>query len=771
MTNDPAKKEELSKLPEASPPEEAGSLIVGKPAQKAGGPEAVLSTLKHLRRETGLIRGTKTLLRTNQQEGFDCPGCAWPEAMVGRGKIEFCENGAKAIAEEATLQKVDGSFFSSRTLHELSLQTDYWLGKRGRITQPLFKAADSKTYVPISWTGAFQKISQRLNSLSTPNQAVFYTSGRTSNEAAFLYQLFVRSFGTNNLPDCSNLCHESSGVALKETIGIGKGTVRLEDFESAQLILVIGQNPGTNHPRMLIALQKAVRNGAKIVSINPLKEAGLCAFAHPQEPGGLLGFPTALAKLHLPVCINGDVALFKGLIKEVLEIERENSVLDWDFIQNHTLGFEELRNNIDRTDWQEILENCGISRPLLKETARLFIESERTIACWAMGLTQHENAVATIQELVNLMLLKGQIGKEGAGLCPVRGHSNVQGDRTMGIWERPPSDFLDRLEKEFCIRTPREPGTNTVESIEAMLEGKVRVFFAMGGNFLQAGPDTERTALGLRNCDLTVQVSTKLNRSHLITGKEALILPCLGRTERDGENPPRFVSVENSMGIVHSSQGKLPPTSPDLLSEVEIVGRLAQETLVGKNSIPWEDLSQNYGKIRDHISRVIPGFEDFSSRILKPGGFELPNPPRDSRTFPTHSGKANFSVHPVKPIQLERGEFLMMTIRSHDQFNTTIYGLDDRYRGIYGDRRVVFMNSEDMQERGLKAKNMVNLVSGHESSLRKVRNFRVVPYEIPRRCIATYFPETNPLIPLEKVAVKSYTPASKSVICRLEIPS
>ena len=765
------KEKQDSKEPIPFPPDEAGDLKTSPSATGAGGPGAVFSSLKHLYREGGIIRSTSAMLKANQLDGFDCPGCAWPESVDHRGKIEFCENGAKAIAEEITTQRVDGAFFENKTLSSISLENDFWIGKRGRITEPLYKTKNAHTYVPITWELAFQKITNHLKTLE-PEEMVFYTSGRTSNEAAFLYQLFVRSLGTNNLPDCSNMCHESSGVALKESIGIGKGTVRLEDFEKSQLIFVIGQNPGTNHPRMLIALQKAVRNGATIVAINPLREAGLSAFAHPQEPEGILGLQTPLAKIHLPVKINGDVALFLGLIKAVLELERNTpgKILDWPFIEKHTHGFSALQSQAEASDWGPIVKISGISKELIEETAAIYASSHRTIACWAMGLTQHVNAVANIQQVVNLMLLRGNVGKTGAGLCPVRGHSNVQGDRTMGIWERPPAEFLEAIDREFLISCPRKPGLNTVESIQAMLDGNVGFFCAMGGNFLQAGPDTEKTALGLKNVDLAVHVSTKLNRTHLVTGPESIILPCLSRTDLDGHGESRFLTVENSMGIVHPTRGNLEPCSKNLRSEVEIVSGLASSYFGDSHPIQWSELGENYDRIREHISRVIPGFHDFNHRLSKQGVLELPNPPRDSRDFLTTTGKANFFVHSPVHTDLKSGEYLLMTIRSHDQFNTTIYGLDDRYRGIFGDRRVVFMNIKDMQEIQILEKQLINLVCREDGEERRVRNFRVIAYEIPRGCIASYFPEANPLVPLSKIALKSHTPASKSIICTVEKP-
>jgi molybdopterin-dependent oxidoreductase alpha subunit len=756
-------------LPVALSSEEFTGIEIGKVKNAAGGIPAVVSSMRHAWGEAGVVRGTKVLSKLNQKGGFDCPGCAWPDPDGHRSRTEFCENGAKAVAEEATAARVTPEFFAQYTLSELAQQSDFWLGKRGRITHPMVLRASSTRYEPISWDEAFQIIANELNALASPDEALFYTSGRTSNEAAFLYQLFVRSFGTNNLPDCSNMCHESSGVAMSETIGVGKGTVTLDDFQKADAIFVIGQNPGTNHPRMLTALQSAVRRGCKIVSINPLPETGLQRFKHPQEISGVLGHGTALECLHLPVRINGDVALLKGIMKAMLEAEdaQPNRVLDHDFIKEHTVGFDEFAEDLRRENWDDLVEKSGIAREQIQDAAEIAIESKATICCWAMGLTQHKNAVGNIQEAVNLLLMTGSLGREGAGVCPVRGHSNVQGDRTMGIWERPASGFLDALKREFGFEPPRHHGLDVVEAIKAMHEGSARVFFAMGGNFLSATPDTNYTAEALRKCNLTVHVSTKLHRGHLVTGKTALILPCLGRTEHDiQKNGEQFVSVENSMGIVHSSRGTLSPASNHLLSEPAIVARLATATLNGKSSIDWNDLVEDYDRIRVLIERVIPGFESYNERVCQPEGFYLPNAAKE-RKWQTASGKAHFTVHQAPKHELKADQWMMMTIRSHDQYNTTIYGLDDRYRGIHNERRVVLLHADDVREAGLKRGDVVDLVSHFEDEERVAPNFIVVPYDIPKRCAATYFPETNVLVPICSVAEKSNTPASKSVVISL----
>ncbi len=741
---------------------------VGSPSQAAGGIPAVMSTFEHAARKMGVVRGVKTLLRMNQKEGFDCPGCAWPDPEH-RSTVEFCENGAKAVADEATKMRVTPGFFARHSISALMERSGRWLNAQGRLTHPMVRREGSDHYESISWEDAFAIIGDELQELDSPDEAVFYTSGRTSNEAAFLYQLFVREFGTNNLPDCSNMCHESSGVGLSEVIGVGKGTVLLEDFDKADAIFVIGQNPGTNHPRMLTALQSAKRNGATIVSINPLRETGLVRFKHPQEVGGLVGKGTPLASLHLQVRINGDVALLKGIMKAMLEEEeqRPGEVLDHEFIEEYTEGFEAFVEDLRQESWEDIVEKSGVERDQIQQAAEIAVDSEATIACWAMGLTQHENGVANIQEVVNFLLMRGQIGKPGAGACPVRGHSNVQGDRTMGIWDRPTAEFLDSLEGRFGFEPPREHGLDTVHAIKAMHEGSAKVFVGMGGNFLSATPDTNFTAEALENCELTVQVSTKLNRAHLVTGKKALILPCLGRTEIDVQKSgEQFVSVENSMGVVHPSEGRWQPASDELLSEPAIVAGMARATLGEASKVNWEELVEDYDRIRDAIEDVVDGFDDYNERVRQPGGFVLPNGARE-REFHTDTGKAKFTVHPIPEHKLGDGEFLMMTIRSHDQFNTTVYSNDDRYRGIKNGRRVVMLNEQDIAEMGLEKGQMVDLVGEYGGKERVAPDFRVVPYDLPRRSAGTYFPEANVLVPVDSYAKRSHTPASKSVVITL----
>lgn len=755
-----------STLPDAEPPRRLLDLKRGAPAKKAVGTPAVVNSLRHIHEQAGLARGTAALLKANQKGGFDCPSCAWPDPDGKRSSFEFCENGAKAIATETTRKRADATFFAAHSLTELGDWSDHDLNDAGRLTEPMVLNSGDTHYRPISWDEAFALVAQELNACTSPDEASFYTSGRASNEAAFLYQLFVRQYGTNNLPDCSNMCHESSGAALKQTVGIGKGSVTLEDIEHTDCLLVIGQNPGTNHPRMLTSMEQTVKNGGRIISVNPLLETGLKAFSHPQKLSGLLGQATPLQSLHVPVRINGDLPFIKGLLKCVLEAEAKapGTVVDQAFITDHTTGYNELIASLADVSWADLCSQSGLTESQIRTAADAFISAEEAITCWAMGLTQHHNAVETIREVVNLHLLTGKIGRPRSGLCPVRGHSNVQGDRTMGIWERPPAAFLDQLDREFRFTAPREFGYDVVEAIEAMHAGKTRVFCALGGNFLSASPDTHYTADALRRCALTVQVSTKLNRSHLVTGTRALILPCLGRTEADvhGEQS-QFVTVENSMGVVHSSEGRLTPASPHLRSEVQIVCGMAAATLGERSTVAWLELANDYNRIRDHIERVVPGFEKFNVRIHQPGGFYLPNGVKNRR-WDTASGKAEFTVNPLNPIRLEPGQLLLQTFRSHDQFNTTIYGHNDRYRGITNERRVIFMNREDMAQRGLVAEQPVDITSHFHGETRTAKLFLVIPYDTPRGCAAAYYPEANVLVPIHATANISRTPASKSVI-------
>ncbi|MFC6288062.1 FdhF/YdeP family oxidoreductase [Nocardioides sp. GCM10027113] len=737
---------------------------VGAPKKAAAGAEAVAIALKRAVDQMGVVRSGRTLLKLNQTDGFDCQGCAWPDPdPAHRHTAEFCENGVKAVADEATRDLLDRDFMARHPVAELAEHTDYWLNQQGRIAEPFVLREGASHYEPISWDDAFATIGRHLRAID-PDEAVFYTSGKTSNEAAFAYQLLARSYGTNNLPDCSNMCHESTSVALAEAIGIGKGSVRLEDVHSAELIVILGQNPGTNHPRMLTALETAKKNGARIVAVNPLRETGLVRFKNPQTPRGVVGPGTGLADLYLQIRTNGDLALLQALGSLLLE----RGAVDRDFVERHTTGFEEYAAARRDVDWPAVLAATGLRREEIEELARMLAGSGRTVFCWAMGITQHRNAVATIKEIVNVALLQGNIGKPGAGLCPVRGHSNVQGDRTMGIWERAPEHFLDALAAEFGFEPPREHGLDTVAAITALAQGRARVFMGMGGNFVSATPDTAATEAAMRNADLTVHVSTKLNRSHVVHGREALILPALGRSERDhtGGSPQR-VTVEDSMSAVHASQGPLKPASPHLRSEVDIVCSIAEATLTD-SPVPWSRFRQDYSEIRRSIARVVPGCAAYDEKVDQPGGFTLPHPPRDTRTFPTKAGKAMFTVSPLEVLTVPEGRLLLQTIRSHDQFNTTIYGLSDRYRGIEGGRRVVFVHPEDVAALGLTEGDHIDLVSEWDGVERRVPAFRVVAYDQPRGCAAAYYPETNPLVPLESTAEGSNTPTYKSIVVRLE---
>ena len=748
----------------ATTPADNNTLKIKKVKSVAAGIPAATSSILHGLKKMGSINTVKTLTTVNQPEGFDCPGCAWPDPKHSSA-FEFCENGAKAVADEAMKGGVNPDFFSKYTVQELSQKSDFWLNRQGRITHPMVLKKGSDKYIPIEWDEAIKLIAKRIKKSNDPDKSVFYTSGRTSNEAAFLYQLFARTLGTNNMPDCSNMCHESSGRGLGESIGIGKGTVTLEDFNHAGVILVIGQNPGTNHPRMLTALRDAKRNGAKIIHVNPLPETGLVRFKHPQDYMKLSFGSEALADMHLQVKLGGDAALMHGLMK----IQLENDSLDHDFITDSTSGFASVVNQVEQTSWDRIVSDSGLDKTDIEEAGQILSNSKATIACWAMGLTQHRNGVAVIQEVTNLLLMGGHIGKKGAGLCPVRGHSNVQGDRTVGIWERPSEEFLQKLDDACGIVSPREHGVDVVEAIDKMRAGDVDLFFCMGGNFISATPDTLATAEAINRVKLTVQVSTKLNRSHLVTGETALILPCLGRTELDIQHSgTQFVTVENSMGIVHTSKGNLKPVSKYLRSEPWIVASIANASL--DDTRDWMDLVNNYDNIRSLMSKALSGFEDYNDRVRNPHGFALPNPPRDTRSFSTPDKKAHFIAHDLPDVSVPDGKYVMMTIRSHDQYNTTIYDLHDRYRGIHGNRRVILMNATDMVERGWKTRRIVDIVSHFNGEERRSDGWQVIAYDIPKGNIATYFPEANVLVPLHSTADKSNTPTSKWIICSLLDP-
>lgn len=748
------------------PPEQFTGIHVGKPKTAAAGVPAVASSLNHVFSSSGVVRGTAAMLSLNQTQGFDCPSCAWPDPDDHRSSFEFCENGAKAIASETNSRRLDPEFFEQHSVADLAGKSDYWLDQAGRIAQPMILRSGDSHYRPLSWEEAFDVVATELNALESPDEAVFYTSGRASNEAAFLYQLFVRQFGTNNLPDCSNMCHESSGAALGSSLGIGKGTVTLEDIETAETVIIIGQNPGTNHPRMLSSLQRTVEEGGEVIAVNPMMEAGLAGFMHPQQARGMLGMATPLASQFLQVRLNGDQALLKGLSKTLFE----DGTYDTRFIDEHCVGFEEYRQHIEALDWTELERLAGVERDSIQRAARRAASgSRRVITCWAMGLTQHRNAVATIQEVVNFHLLLGAIGRPGAGLCPVRGHSNVQGDRTMGIFEKMPASFHDSLDKEFGFASPRHHGWDTVAAIHAMHEGRGKVFYALGGNFLQASPDTDFTAEALRRCSLTAHIGTKLNRSHLITGATGLILPCLGRSELDErENGvPQFVTVENSMSVVHMSKGQLKPASPHLLSETAIIAGTAKATVGDTKGVDWDDLAGDYDRIRDRIGRVVPGFENFNARVRQGGGFYLRNPARELE-WETPSGKAHFATHMLNVIEAAEGQLVLQTFRSHDQFNTTVYGLNDRYRGISNERRVLFMNPQDLKTRGLKPLEVIDITSHFRGETRTAPRFLALPYDIPEGNCAAYFPEANILVPIDSFAETSLTPTSKSVLVTIE---
>ena len=758
----------------AQNPLSLGKLRIGHASEEAAGIPAIWNTMLYGIGEMGPVRSSEAFLKINHVTGFDCQSCAWPSPDKKRKIFEFCENGAKALSDESTEKRITAEFFARYSIEELAAQSDYWLNQQGRLTSPMVRQANATHYQPISWPEAFAMIANELNSLDAPDQACFYTSGKTTNEPAFLLQLFARQLGTNNLPDCSNMCHESSGVALTETLGVGKGTATLEDMESSELIFIFGNNPGTNHPRMLTSLQKAKDQGAKIIVVNPLPEVSLMRvinpnpqdYANPLElPFALLGKGQALADLYLPVRVNGDVAAIKGILKDLFEQERGGGTpaIDRDFIQSYTEGFEALLADVEAASWEEIEEESGLTRNQLHAAAAMYAASKKTICAWCLGLTQQRNGVDNVSMIVNLLLVGGHMGRPGAGTVCVRGHSNVQGDRTMGIWERPPKPFLEALGKEFGFDPPQKWGYDTVETLHAMFQGDIKVFFAISGNFLSNVPDTVYSAHAMQRCQLTAHVSTKLNRSHLITGERALILPCLGRTEEDIQaSGKQFVTVEDAMGIINPSHGLLRPASPDLMSDVAILAHLAHTTLGSRTTTNWLGLAADYSLIRDAISRVIPGFENFNTRLATEKFFYLPNAAKH-RIFKTSSGKAKLTVCPIPKHDLKPEELLLTTIRSHDQFNSTIYGLNDRYRGVFDGRRVLFLNPKDMEARNLRAGQIVDIYSHFEGEVRKAPRFAIVPYAIARWSAAAYYPETNVLVPIRSVAAKSNQPAFKCI--------
>ena len=745
-------------------------LEVTPPKTWAAGVPAVAHALEYAFSQTSPRRVGLTLLTINQKNGIDCPGCAWPEPGH-RHLNEYCENGAKHISDEATTRRVTRQFFATHSVAELDTMSDQWLNQQGRLTEPMVKRSGGTHYEPIGWEEAFALIASELNGLNSPDEAMFYTSGRVSNEAAFLLQLFARAYGTNNLPDCSNMCHESSGSALKETLGIGKGSVSLQDIHDADLVLVVGQNPGTNHPRMLSALEETKRNGGRVVAVNPLPEAGLLRFKNPQKARGVVGRGTEIADQFLKIKIGGDLALFQMLNRLLLESEDQapGSVLDRDFIAAHTSGFDEFAEHVRQVEWADVLEATGLTRAEIEELHQRVLTSKSIIVCWAMGLTQHRHGVPTIREVVNFLLLRGNLGRPGAGVCPVRGHSNVQGDRTMGIWEKMPDSFLDALGEEFSFTPPREHGFDSVDGVRALLDGRASVFVGVAGNFVRAMSDSDLTETALRNCRLTVQISTKLNRSHTVCGQTALILPTLGRSDRDVQaGGEQFVTVEDSMSNVHATRGKLAPASPDLLSEVAIISRLARATCPDVGEIPWGDFEGDYGLIRDRIARVIPGFESFNERIAAPGGFTLPNPVNSHR-YDTASGKATFTANAFDMLTAPPGHLVLQSLRSHDQWNTIPYAPNDRYRGIHNARRIVMVNPADIAELGHQDGDVVDIVSlWHDGVERRAPGFRLVGYPAARGSATAYYPETNVLVPLDSVAEISNTPTSKGVVVRFE---
>lgn len=758
----------------AQNPTDLGKLRVGHASEEAAGIPAIWNTMLYGIGEMGPLRSSEAFLKINQVTGFDCQSCAWPSPDKKRKMFEFCENGAKAVSDESTKKRIGPDFFSQYSIADLAAKSDYWLNQQGRLTSPMVRHANATHYQPITWPEAFSMIAEELNRLDSPDQACFYTSGKTTNEPAFLLQLFARQFGTNNLPDCSNMCHESSGVAMVETLGVGKGTATVEDMESTDLIFIFGNNPGTNHPRMLTSLQKAKDHGAKIIAVNPLPEVSMMRVINPNPqdypnplelPFALLGKGQALADLYLPVCVNGDLAAIKGILKDLFERERAGhiSAIDREFIQSFTEGFEALLADLEATSWEEIEENSGLTRNQLRVAADMYAASKKTICAWCTGVTQQQNGVDNVSMIVNLLLVGGHIGRPGAGTICIRGHSNVQGDRTMGVWERPPKAFLDVLRKEFNFEPPQKWGYDVVETLHAMFDGDVKVFFAISGNFLSNVPDTVYSAHAMQRCKLTAYVSTKLNRSHLITGERALILPCLGRSEEDMQaTGKQFLTIEDSMGIINPSQGFLRPASLNLLSDVAIIANLAHATLGSRTTTNWLGFAADYNLIRDAISRVIPGFENFNERLAREKFFYLPNAAKQ-RIFKTSSGKAKLTVCPIPKHDLKPDEFLLTTIRSHDQFNSTIYGLNDRYRGVFGGRRVLFLNPLDMEARNLQAGQIVDIYSHFEGEVRKAPRFAIVPYAIARRSAAAYYPETNVLIPICSVAARSNQPASKCI--------
>lgn len=765
--------QEIKSEPSAENPFRLLDLKLTHVEKKAAGIPAVLAVFSDLFEEKTILRGGRALFKMNQMDGFDCPSCAWPDPDDERSVLgEYCENGAKALAEEATSKRVTPQFFKENSVNDLAKLDDYQIGKLGRLTDPMYLPEGATHYQPISWDDAFKKIAEHYNALSSPDEAAFYTSGRTSNEASFVYQLFAKEYGTNNMPDCSNMCHETSGSALRPTIGIGKGTVTLEDFHDTDLIVIIGQNPGTNAPRMMSALSKGKKNGTKIIAINPLPEAGLMGFVDPQSVLGVLEGGVKLADLYLPVKINGDMALLKAIELLLIDFEKKSpgSVFDQEFIDNKTVGFDEFLKQFDHYDLDHLAELSGVSKDLIYEAAAMIAFKKRIIFSWGMGLTQQPNGVDMIREILNIHLMKGSIGIPGAGVCPVRGHSNVQGNRTMMIDEKPTDEQLDRLENHYGFKVPRKHGYDVVRAIKAMHEGKIKVMFCMGGNFLSATPDTTYTANALRKLNLLVCVSTKLNRGHFVHGKEAIILPTYGRSDKDIVNGElQIISTENSMGVVQQSKGMLDAVSDNLINETQIVCRMAMATLGDRSVVNWQKFHDSYDAVRDDIEKCIPGFENYNVRVREKGGFYLPNAARDKQYFSKKlEGRAPFTLTEIPDNTLAEDEYMMATTRTHDQFNTTIYGLDDRYRGIKNERRVVFMNQKDIDKAGFKAGDKVDLYNFDDGIERIAPLFIIVSYQIPEKNTMTYFPETNVLVSVNNVVKESNMPASKYVKIKIK---
>ena len=735
----------------------------------AGGWGALKAVAASLKAQQIVVRGGQTLLKSNQPDGFDCPSCAWPDPKH-TSSFEFCENGAKAVAWESTAKLIGADFFAKHSVSEIWKQNDHWIEDQGRVTEPLRYNAATDHYEVVSWDEAMAEIGAGLAAVPDPNQAEFYTSGRCSNEAAFLYQLFVRLYGTNNFPDCSNMCHEATSVGLPKSIGIGKGTVSLEDFDHADLILSIGHNPGTNHPRMMATLRDVARRGGKIIVFNPLKERSLERFESPQSVVEMATLSaTPIETSYLQVKVGGDAAALKGIAKALVALDTpETPVLDHAFIAEHTAGLEAFRADLDATDWAAIEQSSGLARADLEAVAQIYAQSKATICCYGMGITQHRTGTSNVQQIANLLLLRGNMGRPGAGICPLRGHSNVQGDRTVGITERPSAALLDKIQDVFGFDPPRADGHSVVESIAAMRDGTAKAIVCLGGNLAIASSDPQACAQGFRNMDLAVHITTKLNRTHLLMAKASYVLPCLGRTERDTQDGgPQAVTVEDSMSMVHASRGFLMPPGENVRSEPWIVAGIAKATLGGKGAIDWDGYVANYNRIRDKIEAVFPAFKDYNTRIREPGGFHLPNSAAE-RVWNTDTGKANFIVATgVEEDETTRDPSVLRltTLRSHDQYNTTIYALDDRYRGVFGRRDVLFLNAKEIARLGFVEGDAVDVTTAlaFKRDDRIVQGLMLVEHALPDGCCASYYPETQPLIALEDHDPQSLTPSYKSV--------